>query len=46
MEKGQLKCHQYWPGEVGQDMIFNDVGLALENVHSVPGDHYTVRTLK
>ncbi len=46
MEKGQLKCHQYWPPDVGDDMIFEDVGLRLENVDSVPGEHYTVRTLK
>ena len=46
MEKGQLKCHQYWPRDVGDDMLFEDVSLLLEHVHSVPGDHYTVRTLR
>ncbi len=46
MEKGQLKCHQYWPQDEGDQMRFQDVGLSLENVGSVPGEHYTVRTLK
>ena len=46
MEKGQLKCHQYWPMEENDEMIFEDVGLKLENIHSVPGDHYTSRTLR
>lgn len=46
MEKGQIKCHQYWPIDQGDDMIFEEEGLKLENIHSVPGDHYTVRTLR
>ena len=45
-EKGQLKCHQYWPIATGDSMSFEDVGLTLENVHSVPGDHYTVRKFR
>lgn len=45
-EKGQLKCHQYWPVDQGEDMLFEDVGLKLENVHSVPGNHYTVRKFR
>ncbi len=45
-EKGQLKCHQYWPQEQGDTMTFEDVGLELQTVHSVPGDHYTVRKFR
>jgi tyrosine-protein phosphatase non-receptor type 1 len=45
-EKGQLKCHQYWPLEEGQHLHLPDVGLSLQHVGSVPGQHYTVRTLK
>eukprot|EP00094_Tigriopus_californicus_P007743 TCALIF_07458-PA protein Name:"Similar to PTPN1 Tyrosine-protein phosphatase non-receptor type 1 (Homo sapiens)" AED:0.13 eAED:0.13 QI:0/0.22/0.4/0.9/0.77/0.8/10/1396/401 len=44
LEKGQLKCHQYWPQDVGDDLIFEDVQLKLENIQSEPGEHYTVRT--
>jgi len=46
MEKGQPKCAQYWPQEVGGRMEMADVGLALETSDSQPGQHYTVRTLK
>jgi tyrosine-protein phosphatase non-receptor type 1 len=46
LEKGQNKCHQYWPIGTGEIMTFDDVGLKLENVHSVPGDHYTVRKFR
>lgn len=46
MEKGQEKCYQYWPKEVGQDYVLGDVGLKVENVSSVPGEHYTVRKLR
>ena len=46
MEKGQEKCHQYWPREVGEGMIFEDVKLKVENIHSVPGAHYTVRKFR
>ncbi len=46
MEKGQLKCQQYWPADEGDEMVFEDVGLMLENVSSDPGDHYTVRNLR
>jgi tyrosine-protein phosphatase non-receptor type 1 len=45
-EKGQLKCHQYWPDTVGDRMSFSDVGLELETLHSVPGGHYTVRKFR
>lgn len=45
-EKGQLKCHQYWPINVGGCTVLTDVKLKLEHVHSVPGEHYTVRTLR
>lgn len=46
LEKGQLKCHQYWPQDVGDDLIFEDVQLKLENIQSEPGEHYTVRTFR
>lgn len=48
VEKGQVKCHQYWPKDDADGARFEmeDVGLSLELVSSVPGDHYTVRTLR
>lgn len=46
IEKGQTKCHQYWPQHQGQTYDLEDVGLKLEHVSSEPGQHYTVRTLK
>ena len=46
IERGQQKCHQYWPLHEGQTMDFPNVNLSLEHVESEPGQHYTVRTLK
>ena len=37
---------QYWPVNLGGVMEFPDVHLKLEHVDSVPGEHYTVRTLR
>jgi len=42
-EKGQPKCAQYWPVAAGESMTFEDVGLKVDHVSSVPGDHHTVR---
>ena len=46
MEKGQPKCHQYWPLTEGDSMDLPNVDLSLTNAESQPGQHYTVRTLK
>lgn len=46
IEKGQLKCHQYWPVTAGESMDMADVNLSLSHVESKPGQHYTVRTLR
>ena len=46
IEKGQVKCHQYWPARPGEVLDLPDVNLKLENTDEVPGSDYTVRTLK
>ena len=48
-EKGMKKCHEYWPEVVGSSLDCEEmleVGLALENVSTQPGKHFTVRTLR
>ena len=35
-ERGQPKCAQYWPAAQGETMTFEDVGLKVEHVRSVP----------
>lgn len=46
IEKGQLKCHQYWPVKPEDTLDMDDVNLTLKHVDSKPGQHYTVRTLR
>jgi len=46
VEKGTLKCHQYWPGVVGEVVQCDQVGITVENINTVPGDHYNVSTLR
>ena len=46
IEKHQNKCHQYWPLNEDETMDFPNVQLSLTHAESVPGQHYTVRTLK
>ena len=46
IEKGQVKCHQYWPLNQGEDVVYEDVGLKVENLDSLPGEHYTIRTFR
>jgi len=46
MEKGTLKCHQYWPTTKGETMMFEEVGLSVENIEMSPGQHYNISTLR
>jgi len=46
IEKGTVKCYQYWPDSVGETMMFTDVGLKVENVSTLPGQHYNITTLR
>lgn len=46
MEKGTLKCHQYWPTEKGESVTFEDVGLSVTNIEITPGQHYSISTLR
>ena len=46
IEKGTLKCHQYWPASAGETVTCEAVELAITNVNFVPGDHYNVSTLR
>ena len=46
IEKGTLKCHQYWPASAGETVTCEAVQLSITNVNFVPGDHYNVSTLR
>ena len=46
IEKGTLKCHQYWPGGQGEEVQCEAAGLRVTNIGTVPGDHYSVSTLR
>ena len=46
IEKGAVKCHQYWPVNAGDSYELDSVGLQLTHLQSSPGQHYTVRTFK
>jgi len=46
MEKGTLKCHQYWPTSKGELVNCPEVGLVVENTEMTPGQHYNISTLR
>jgi len=46
MEKGTLKCHQYWPTNKGEVITCQEVGLLVENIEMTPGQHYNISTLR
>jgi len=46
IEKGTIKCHQYWPQVMGETIQCEEVGLSVENINAVPGEHYTTATLR
>ena len=46
MEKGTLKCHQYWPTNKGDTVKFDDVGLSVENTKTNLGQHYNITTIR
>ena len=46
IEKGTLKCHQYWPAEEGEEVACEAAGITVANVGTVPGDHYNITTLR
>ena len=46
IEKGTLKCHQYWPASAGETVTCEAVELSITNVDFVPGENYNVSTLR
>lgn len=48
IEKKQIKCHQYWPDNIGSEhlMTFNDVGLSLEYLKSESYKNFSIRTFR
>jgi len=46
MEKGTLKCHQYWPTSKGEVVTCDEVGLIVSNIEMTPGQHYNISTLR
>jgi len=45
IEKGTLKCHQYWPPNVGECFECSDSGFSVKNESCVPGPDYNLTTL-
>ncbi|XP_045151367.1 tyrosine-protein phosphatase non-receptor type 1 isoform X1 [Echinops telfairi] len=46
MEKGSLKCAQYWPQREEKEMIFEDTNLKLTLISEDIKSYYTVRQLE
>ncbi|XP_030165264.1 tyrosine-protein phosphatase non-receptor type 1 isoform X2 [Lynx canadensis] len=46
MEKGSLKCAQYWPQKEEKEMIFEDTNLKLTLISEDIKSYYTVRQLE
>ncbi|XP_042555199.1 tyrosine-protein phosphatase non-receptor type 1 isoform X2 [Dipodomys merriami] len=46
MEKGSLKCAQYWPQKEEKEMIFDDTNLKLTLISEDIKSYYTVRQLE
>lgn len=46
MEKGTLKCHQYWPREAEESLSLEEVGLTVETTSLTPGQHYNISSLR
>lgn len=41
MEKGTMKCHQYWPTIKEAVVTCEEVGLLIENINVTPGQNYS-----
>lgn len=48
IEKKQIKCHQYWPDDIGADhlLTFDDVGLTLEYLKCENYTNFSIRTFR
>ncbi|XP_058535837.1 tyrosine-protein phosphatase non-receptor type 1 isoform X2 [Ochotona princeps] len=46
MEKGSLKCAQYWPQREEKEMVFDDTNLKLTLISEDIKSYYTVRQLE
>ncbi|XP_039590556.1 tyrosine-protein phosphatase non-receptor type 1 [Polypterus senegalus] len=46
IEKGSMKCAQYWPQEIEKEMVFEDVNLQLTFISEDVKSYYTVRHLE
>ncbi|XP_005074487.1 tyrosine-protein phosphatase non-receptor type 1 [Mesocricetus auratus] len=46
MEKGSLKCAQYWPQKEEKEMVFDDTNLKLTLISEDVKSYYTVRQLE
>lgn len=44
VERGQVKCHQYWPAFVGDEDDLDEVRLRVRLVSETKSEHYVVRT--
>jgi len=45
IEKGTLKCHQYWPQTTGECLECVESGLVVRNESCIPGPDYNLTTL-
>ncbi|CAH4038639.1 tyrosine-protein phosphatase non-receptor type 1-like isoform X1 [Pieris brassicae] len=46
IENKETKCHQYWPGEVGSESIYEDVQLAVTLISEQNKNYYILRKFK
>lgn len=46
VEKKQEKCYQYWPSDVGAEMVMSDVSLKLEYLEQQDHSYFLTRVLK
>lgn len=45
VERGHIKCHQYWPSKLDEPCILEDVNLSTELVYEDEKEHFITRKI-